>query len=120
MDGFVEVYSKTTGTKHQVPEHWLGHPVLGKNFAETPSTRANKADAPEGDPNETWTRAQLDTHATSLGLDTTSLANKGEVLAAIQGAAPATDPVTDDNGATPNPDDTESPDQTPAAGENQE
>lgn len=33
---FVLVYSKSTGRKHRVPEHWLGHPVLGANIRKTP------------------------------------------------------------------------------------
>jgi hypothetical protein len=33
---FVLVYSKTTGRKQTVPEHWLGHPVLGQDFRKTP------------------------------------------------------------------------------------
>lgn len=130
MGGSVEVYSKTTGKKHIVPEHWLDHPVLGKNFARTPSSVATKTAAPEGDPSEAWTRAQLDQHADGLGLDTTALPNKGEVVAAIEARAQAmtttagsdpayVEPVVGDN-ATQNPDGTEPPAQTPAAGENQE
>lgn len=33
---FVTVYDKATGRKHTVPEHFLTHPVLGKNIAKTP------------------------------------------------------------------------------------
>lgn len=130
MDGFVEVYSKTTGKKHIVPEQWLGHPVLGKNFAETPSARAGKptAAAPEGDPSDAWTRDQLDKHAASLGVDTTALRNKSEVLAAIADPSPAPVPVLDPEGDDTdevdtdpqNPDGTVPSDQTPAAGENKE
>lgn len=128
MDGFVEVYSKTTGKKHHVPEHWVNHPVLGKNFAETPSARASKAGAPEGDPSEAWTRAQLDDHAAGLGIDTSALPNKGEVFAAIEARAQAmtitagSDPadVAPVIGDPQNPDDTESPEETPAAGETKE
>lgn len=39
MGKFVPVYSKTTGLKHRVPEHWLDHPVLGKGFRKTPLQR---------------------------------------------------------------------------------
>lgn len=42
---FVDVYDKTTGRKHAVPEHFVGHPVLGKNIAKTPrGVAAEKAD----------------------------------------------------------------------------
>lgn len=33
---FISVYSKTTGRKQDVPEHWLDHPVLGRDFRKTP------------------------------------------------------------------------------------
>ena len=38
----VEVYSKTTGIKHFVPEEWLSDPVLGKDFRKTPLSEAAK------------------------------------------------------------------------------
>lgn len=122
MGGFVEVYSKATGKKQVVPEHWLNHPVHGKGFAKTPSAKANEPG--DGEPSDAWTRKQLDQHAAGIGIDTSALPNKGEVLAAIQ-AGPVADPlvvdtpVIDDN-VTQNPDGTEPPAQTPAAGENQE
>ena len=36
MSEFVTVYSKTTGEKQRVPEHWLGHKVLGADLRKTP------------------------------------------------------------------------------------
>lgn len=128
MGGSVEVYSKTTGKKHIVPEHWLNHPVLDKNFAETPSSVASKAGAPEGDPSEAWTRAQLDQHAAGLGFDTTALPNKGEVIAAIEDRAQAMTVIAGSDpayvepvvGDPQNPDGTMPSAQPPAAGENQE
>lgn len=33
---FVTAYSKTTGAKQRVPEHWLGHKVLGADLRKTP------------------------------------------------------------------------------------
>lgn len=135
-EGFVEVYAKSTGNKQLVPEHWLDHPVLGRNFSKTPSSVAREqADAgpsPEDGltessiaepPSASWTRERLDRHASGLGLDTTTLPNKGEVLAAIEDAALSTDtsPEVDAQGAdTQNSDGTPPADQTPAAGENQE
>ncbi|WGX98725.1 hypothetical protein [Nocardioides sp. L-11A] len=48
MDGFVEVYAKSTGRKQRVPEHWLDHPVLSRDFEKTPSARAaEQAPAPK-------------------------------------------------------------------------
>jgi hypothetical protein len=46
-DGFVDAYSKRTGKKVRVPEHFLGHPVLGKGFNKTPRQKA--ADTQAGD-----------------------------------------------------------------------
>ncbi|MEP7738528.1 hypothetical protein ABKW28_12800 [Nocardioides sp. 31GB23] len=37
---FIDVYSKATGRKHRVPEHYLTNPVLAKPFRKTPKTRA--------------------------------------------------------------------------------
>ncbi len=36
----VTAYSTATGEKHEIPETWLKHPVLGKGFRKTPSQRA--------------------------------------------------------------------------------
>ena len=36
---FVEVYNKKTKVKARVPEHWLGHPTLGKDLEVVPSVR---------------------------------------------------------------------------------
>jgi hypothetical protein len=49
-------------------------------------------------PDDTWTRAELDEHAAALGVDTTGLANKGEVLAAISDATTTT--TTDGDGSS--------------------
>lgn len=41
---FVTVYDKRTGRKHIVPEHFIGHAVLGKDIVKTPrSVAAEKA-----------------------------------------------------------------------------
>lgn len=39
---------------------------------------------PDGEPSDSWKRPELDTYATSKGLDTRELPNKDEVLAAIE------------------------------------
>ncbi|AIY17783.1 hypothetical protein GUY44_07145 [Pimelobacter simplex] len=121
-DGFVEVYAKSTGQKQWVPEHYLEHPVLGRDFEETPSSRANRDgdQPPAGPPVQAWTRAQLDQHASVvLGLDTSDLATKADVVAAIERETQhdqddPDDPTPTDSDGTP------PPDQPPAAGENQE
>ena len=44
---FVAAYSKKTGLQQIVPEHWLGHEVLGAPFTRTPRQKAaDKAKAP--------------------------------------------------------------------------
>lgn len=43
MNGFVTAYSKSTGKKVRVPEHFIGHPVLGKDLQKTPSQRKREA-----------------------------------------------------------------------------
>lgn len=37
MNGFVEVYSKTTGLKQTVPEHWMSDPILSQGFSTVPA-----------------------------------------------------------------------------------
>lgn len=56
---FVTVYSKTTGQKQRVPEHWLDHKVLGADFRKTPVQKdADQAEASAAAP--TKTRASAD------------------------------------------------------------
>lgn len=67
---FINVYSKATGRKHRVPEHFLTHPVLSKPFRKTPKTRAaettsatpetDAVTATSGDPSTTETPAAGD------------------------------------------------------------
>lgn len=47
---FVEVYSTKTRRKlpKPVPEHWLDHPILGRNLTTLPSRRAGQ-DEPSDD-----------------------------------------------------------------------
>lgn len=92
MPEFVEVYAKATGRKQLVPAHFLDHPVLGKGIALTPSAR--DAAKNSGDPDQSWTRAQLDEHAAELGIDSTDLATKADVLDLI---ASLTDTQTSDD-----------------------
>lgn len=66
--------------------------TLGGKFVPDPTDPVNVGDPdgeviieyPEGEPNDKWTRPELDAYALNVkGLDTTSLGNKAEVLAAI-------------------------------------
>jgi hypothetical protein len=45
---FTVVYSKTTGIKQRIPEEWLTHPVLGRDFRKTPLTEKQQRDASNG------------------------------------------------------------------------
>lgn len=42
MAKFVRAYDTRTGKVHSVPEHWLGHKVLGRNLTLTPKESASK------------------------------------------------------------------------------
>jgi hypothetical protein len=48
----VTVYRKDNGEKVQVPDHWVGHPRLGKPFRKTPPQPAtvNKTTTTETTP----------------------------------------------------------------------
>lgn len=39
---FVDAWNRKTGKKlpHPVPEHWLTHPVLGRDLSKTPRQKA--------------------------------------------------------------------------------
>lgn len=39
----IDAYRKDTGEKVRVPEHWIGHRVLGAPFAKTPVQKARDA-----------------------------------------------------------------------------
>lgn len=54
-----EVYSKATGKKVRVPEHWLDHEVFGQQFRKTPLSRAAEKSA-ESSVDDTKTRASGD------------------------------------------------------------
>ena len=75
------------GEKQDIPRHWLGHPVLGKGFRLPASAT----------PSASWTREQLDAHATGLGIDVTDLATKADVLDAINTQPPTPTPGEDEN-----------------------
>lgn len=112
---FVSAYSKSTGKKQRVPRHFIGHPVLGNNLELAPSARVAEAaalEAERGEPSESWLRGDLDKFAEDLGLDTTKLPNKGEVVAAIEKS------LAEAN--TQNADGTPPSDETPATGDTEE
>ena len=42
----VVAYEKKSGEKRMVPERWLGHPVLGRDFRKTPPPEGGSKAAP--------------------------------------------------------------------------
>lgn len=145
MDPFVSAYAKSTGLKQRIPRHWLGHPVLGRDFELTPSAKAasagdhspperqfflarggdvfaadDMAAGPVAAPDESWTRALLDAYARDVwGLRPSDMRTKADVVTAIATAAAEHTALMNDPN-TPDPDDTPSSDETPATGDNEE
>jgi hypothetical protein len=110
-EGFVEAYSTKTGLKQVIPEHWLDHPLLGKDFSLTPSAKAREVAADQ--PSESWTHKQLDKYVADHGLDLGDARTVVEKVAAIAAAEPSLIPRGPDGepleqpgapGTTPNTD----------------
>lgn len=81
---FVQAYAKSTGRIQRVPEHFIGHPVLGRDLELTPSQAALDVTGAPGLPDETWTVPQLRAYAAEQGIDLTGASRKDDVLAAVQ------------------------------------
>jgi hypothetical protein len=75
---FIEVSSKTTKAKQMVPAHYLGHPVLGKDFE--PTAAGKEQLRLNAGPTDDWTLKQLQEYA---GAAADGLTTKKDVLAAI-------------------------------------
>ena len=119
-EGMVEVYSKTTKEKQNVPAHWIDHPVLGRDFAVTPHGQAQQQLATG--PTEDWRLEELRDYADHHGVDRTGLRSKAETLAAIEAHAATTAPMNADvptaPAADPDVDDTATnPTDSPALGD---
>ncbi len=58
---FINVYAKSTGEKHRIPEHWLDVPSLSKQFTKTPRQRKadERAAAKRSDPVATTPEAAI-------------------------------------------------------------
>lgn len=97
---FVEAYAISTGRKMEVPEHFIGHPKLGRDLALTPSQRDQAAELPEGEPTEEWTVKQLEQYARNHQVDLAGATRKVDILTAIE-AAPETSEPTQDSVETP-------------------
>lgn len=67
------------GNRSKVPEHFLGHPVLGKFFKST-AKQAGRSTTPSDD----WTVKELEDHAHAQGIDLAGATKKAEILAAIK------------------------------------
>lgn len=82
MTKFVTAYSRSTGQKQRIPESWLDHEVLGKDFRRTPSDEARQQALADG-PSDVWTVAELTEYATQHGIDLSGASRKADILAAI-------------------------------------
>ncbi len=58
---FISVFSKATGAKHRVPEHWLDVPSIARQFNKTPrrKTADERKAAKASEPVATNTEAAI-------------------------------------------------------------
>lgn len=147
LSDFVEAYAISTGRKQRIPRHWLDDPVLGRDFAKTPSQRELDGDLPPRPPGDASTK-EIEAFAEAADIDVTGVKKNADKLVAIEAAfgpgekqtgmvavdvePVAADPLApelvahvdqpagippDSTTSTPdNEGDTASPDDTPAAG----
>lgn len=80
--GKIPVYRKDTGKRVDVPEHWVGHKVLGQPFRKTPPATAPSG----GDISEDSTIAELRDYATEHGIDLGGATLKADIYQAITAA----------------------------------
>lgn len=133
MSRFIDVYNPETGIKQSVPEHFLDDPILGRSLRKTPQQRALDGELGQA-PTADSTIAEIREFADEAEIDVNGLRKHDELLGAVQ-AVVGTDPlpepvpagevavVTDTDpelaaGEIPTSTDvTESSDETPAAGD---
>ena len=78
----------SNGDKQDIPRRWLDHPVLGKGFRLPASAT----------PSLSWTRDQLDAHATDHGINPAEHSTKADLLDAINNPqTPSLNPGEDEN-----------------------
>lgn len=97
--GFVTAWSKSTGRRHEVPEHFLDNPVLSRDLTTTPPPEQ----APET-PVDEMIVDQLRQYAADHDIDLGGATRKDDIRAAITTHGTTHTSTTE----------------TPAAGENQE
>lgn len=107
IDGLVEVFSSSSGRRQRVPAHWVGDPVLGKDFVPTPAQRQLDGDLGPI-PTDADKADDIRAYAEQAGIDTGSARSKVELVAAIEAAfapgayqvgvqlVPLTDPDVDE------------------------
>lgn len=79
MAKFVDAFSKSTGDPHRVPEHFINHPVLGRDLTLDPP----RGKESEGTPSEDWTVPQLKKYAEAHSIDLGGATAKDPIFAAI-------------------------------------
>lgn len=82
MTKFVTAYSRSTGQKQRIPESWLDHEVLGKDFRRTPSDEARQQALADG-PSDVWTVAELADYAAQHDIALGGATRKADILAAV-------------------------------------
>lgn len=82
--GHVDAYAISTGRRQSIPKHWLGHPVLGRDF-----TLNDPAEPAAETPTTSWNNDRITTYATDNGIDLGDAKTKAELLAAIDAHNPA-------------------------------
>jgi hypothetical protein len=136
---FADVYSLTTGRKQRVPRAWLDDPVLGRDFRKTPSQREFDGELPPR-PAADATAKEIDAFAAAAEIDLSGIRKNDDKLVVIEEvfgpapvqsglveiepAPPIADPLAPERVAQVDPPattqtsgDTESSDETPAAGD---
>lgn len=64
---FITVYSKTTGRQQRIPDHWLGNPVLSRDFRKTPPPAASQDAAESGAPSKSANKSEWIDYAVDQG-----------------------------------------------------
>lgn len=84
-DLFVDAYAISTGRIQRIPRHWLDDPVLGRDFAKTPSQRELDGDLPPRPPGDA-TAKEIEAFAEAAGLDLSGVKKNADKLVAIEAA----------------------------------
>lgn len=82
---FVDAYSLTTRAKQRIPRHWLEDPVLGRDFAKTPSQRELDGELPPRPPGDAKAK-EIEAFAEAAAIDLTGAKSNADKLVVIEDA----------------------------------